>query len=231
MTGEPIPYLLRTDDALTLTLFFCVLLVVFTVVLLGRPLMRKIEQMPLFAYRQNDKTGIETPAGIHPLMLTHLGVIIGAFALTVSINIHPDLPLLPFPTLILLIAYVVIAVLYLCFCWVLYQFVGWLFFEPDEVYMAIEGWINSMCVSGLLLLPLTILDVYFNISFSLLLFLVSLALLLPGILLFYWLKKLFCANFYGSLLLILYLCALEIIPIILMVLGIEQLNGYLLLNY
>ena len=80
MTGESIPYLLRTDDALTLTLFFCVLLVVFTVVLLGRPLMRKIEQMPLFAYRQNDKTGIETPAGIHPLMLTHLGVIIGAFA-------------------------------------------------------------------------------------------------------------------------------------------------------
>ncbi|MCR5574641.1 MAG: DUF4271 domain-containing protein [Bacteroidaceae bacterium] len=56
-------------------------------------------------------------------------------------------------------------------------------------------------------------------------------LFFPGVLLFYWLKKLFYANFYGSLLLILYLCALEIFPMILMVLGIEQLNRYLLLNY
>lgn len=231
MIGERLPYLLHTDDALTLTLFFCVLLVALTVRVVGKPFFRKVEQMPLFAYRQNDKTGIETAAGVQPLLLTHATVVAATFAYTLSMQVHPDLSQLSFPTALLLLFYTFISSFYLFSCWLLYQFVGWVFFESNEVHVGIEGWINSKCLGGVLLLPLTIVNVYYNLSFYPILILLFLVLLLPGILLFYWLRKLFYAKIYGSLLLILYLCALEIIPIILMVLGIEQLNGYLLINY
>lgn len=231
MTGQLLPYQLRTDDALTITLFICAMLLVLTAVVIGHPLLRRIEQMPLFAYRQNDKTGKETPGGVQPLMMTHAALIIGAFAWAMATRVHPDLPMLPIPTAVLLIAYIVIGALYLCFCRWFYQFVGWLFFEPAEVKWGVEGWLNSACLISLLMFPLTLLAVYFSLPIGLLILILFLVLFFPGVLLFYWLKKLFYANFYGSLLLILYLCALEIFPMILMALGIEQLNRYLLLNY
>ena len=51
------------------------------------------------------------------------------------------------------------------------------------------------------------------------------------ILMFYKWIKLFCSNLYGILLLILYFCALEIIPCFIVYRGVLQLNDYLIINF
>jgi hypothetical protein len=50
-------------------------------------------------------------------------------------------------------------------------------------------------------------------------------------LMFYKWLKLFCNNLYGSLLLILYFCALEIIPCLMLYRGLIQLNDYLITKF
>lgn len=48
--------------------------------------------------------------------------------------------------------------------------------------------------------------------------------------LYKWLK-LFCGNLYGGLLLIVYFCALEIMPCFVLYQGVMQLNSYLIIKF
>ena len=231
MTDLLIPYRMSADDTVTMALLLCIFLVAGSVIYLGAPLLRQIGRTPLFSFRKRDFTEIGVPSGTVALLLAQALISTALLVMGLSIRHEPGLAHLSWAPGWLLPVYILASALFYWLRWVLYKFIGWLFFTPSEVEKAIDGWGNFVCVSGLLFLIVVLIGIYYPIGFSTFAFLGILAVVIADILLFCWFKKLFYSNFYGGLLLFLYFCALEIIPIILMVFGIVSLNEYLLLNY
>ncbi|MCR4765843.1 MAG: DUF4271 domain-containing protein [Bacteroidaceae bacterium] len=217
---------MKTDDLVTVTLLCCVSLFSLALIIIGKPWIHKLGQMPLFNIRQNDKTITDTPGGIQPLLLLQTVMILGLLLMDISIRQNLPFTEVSFQPNRLLMVYILYITLFLFGCWLFYQFVCWLFLKSNERPLVMEAWVNSVCLEGVLFIPLVIIDIYYKIPFVYFLFFIGLMAFLPRYLLFYWLNKLFCLKSYGSLLLILYFCALEIVPLILVVFGTKQLNRY-----
>lgn len=231
MNGELIPYQIQADDAITLALLLGLLFVAHAIFFLGRPFLRKLEQLPLFALRQKDWLAVSSSAPVLTFLLLNAWIVIGLLVLFLSLARYPALLQISLPTGVLLLVYMGTMVVYIGMHGLLYRFVGWVFFEPEQVRLGFQGWVYSVALVGLLNLPLLLGYAYFDISLQALNNSLFLILILICFLLFFWLRKIFSVKFYGSLLLFSYLCALEIIPMILMVLGIEMINGNLISNY
>jgi len=112
----------------------------------------------------------------------------------------------------------------------IYQFIGWIFFNKDTT----EAWIKCYYTTDLalifILFPLLLIAVYHNLPPQIYLFIGSFLLILAKSILFFKGSKLFSLHFHGKLYFILYLCALEIIPLILIVLVLFQTNNFLQLK-
>lgn len=231
MIGDPITYQLKTDDTVTFVLIGCVFLITMALLLLGKPWGRKIGQLPFFNFRQNDLMVTETPGGIQPFLIAQMGLTVGVLLLSISVHMAPKTVELSQPSVMVLAAFVVVAAVFLTFRWLSYKFVLWLFVPSGQIPLIMESWINSVCFEGVLLLPFLIIDIYYNIPIALFFILLLIILFFPRFWLFYWLKKHFCPNLYGSMLIFLYFCALEIVPLVLVAFGTQQLNRYLLFYY
>ena len=79
------------------------------------------------------------------------------------------------------------------------------------------------------LFPFVLFIVYFDLSLQLTVIIGLILAFFTKILMFYKWFKLFCSNLHGSFLLILYFCALEIMPCFMLYQGVIQLNDYLII--
>lgn len=229
--GEPIPYYMKSDDVVTVVLIVCVILVTLALTMIGKPWSRKIAQLPLFNFRQNDLNVTETPGGIQPFLFIQMGLAVSLLLIDITIRMNQPLVELPLSSSALLAFYMMLAAAFLVFRWLLYRFVLWMFVQPVQIPFIMEAWTNSVCLEGVLLLPMMMVDIYYNMHFVLFVIVILVVSIIPRIWLFYWQKKLFSLNLYGSLLIFLYFCALEILPIVFIAIGTRQLNRYLLFNY
>ena len=229
--GEPIPYYMKSDDVVTVVLIVCVILVTLALTMIGKPWSRKIAQLPLFNFRQNDLNVTETPGGIQPFLFIQMGLAVSLLLIDITIRMNQPLVELPLSSSALLAFYMMLAAAFLVFRWLLYRFVLWMFVPPVQIPFIMEAWTNSVCLEGVLLLPMMMVDIYYNMHFVLFVIVILVVSIIPRIWLFYWQKKLFSLNLYGSLLIFLYFCALEILPIVFIAIGTRQLNRYLLFNY
>jgi hypothetical protein len=231
MMGEPIPYYMKSDDVVTVVLIVCVILVTLALTMIGKPWSRKIAQLPLFNFRQNDLNVTETPGGIQPFLFIQMGLAVSLLLIDITIRMNQPLVELPLSSSALLAFYMMLAAAFLVFRWLLYRFVLWMFVPPVQIPFIMEAWTNSVCLEGVLLLPMMMVDIYYNMHSVLFVIVILVVSITPRIWLFYWQKKLFSLNLYGSLLIFLYFCALEILPIVFIAIGTRQLNRYLLFNY
>ncbi len=231
MMGEPIPYQMKTDDIVTIVLIFCMLLVTIALTMIGKPWGRKLSQLPLFNFRQNDLSVTETPGGIQPFLLIQMGLSVSLLLIDIATRMNQPLVELPLASSALLACYLTLAIFFLLFRWLFYRFVLWMFVSPSHIPFIMEAWTNSVCMEGVFLLPVMIIDIYYNMQFVLFIIVLFIVSIIPRIWLFYWQKKLFSLNFYGSLLIFLYFCALEMLPVVLLAIGTRQLNRYLLFYY
>ncbi len=229
--GEPIPYYMKSDDVVTVVLIVCVILVTLALTMIGKPWSRKIAQLPLFNFRQNDLNVTETPGGIQPFLFIQMGLAVSLLLIDITIRMNQPLVELPLSSSALLAFYMMLAAAFLVFRWLLYRFVLWMFVPPVQIPFIMEAWTNSVCLEGVLLLPMMMVDIYYNMHSVLFVIVILVVSITPRIWLFYWQKKLFSLNLYGSLLIFLYFCALEILPIVFIAIGTRQLNRYLLFNY
>lgn len=231
MIGDPITYQLKTDDTVTFVLMGCVFLITMALMMMGKPWGRKIGQLPFFNFRQNDLMVTETPGGIQPFLIAQMALAVGILLFSISLRMIPEVVELPLPSVMMLAAYVALATVFLAIRWLSYKFVLWMFVPSGQIPLIMESWINSVCFEGVLLLPFLLIVIYYNIPFTLFVILLFIITFFPRFWLFYWLKKLFCPNLYGSMLIFLYFCALEMVPLVLVVIGTQKLNRYLLFYY
>lgn len=118
------------------------------------------------------------------------------------------------------------SLLFVLLKWLIYTFAGWVFFDRVRVSMWIESYTTLLYYLGFSLFPFTLLTIYFDLSTNIYLSAtIGLFVVFKLLTLFKW-YKLFCNNFYCSLLLILYFCALEIIPYCIIFSGMIKLDYY-----
>ena len=115
--------------------------------------------------------------------------------------------------------------------WLAYLLLEWTFFVFHISSFWEESYATLIYYSGFLLSPFLLLAIYLNFSLQISVIIGLLLLALVKILILYKWIKLFCYNLFGGLVLILYFCALEIIPCVMFYKGMTQLNDYLIINF
>ena len=229
--GTPISYSPRTDDAIALTLLVCFFL---SSIALARGKKFLSQQVKDFVLHR-ERTSIfdsSTAADVRYLLVLVLQTCVLS-GITFLNYFHDTCPALMdhVSSLLLLGIYVGFCLAYFLLKWLLYMFLGWTFFDKNKTNIWLESYSALIYYVGFALFPFVLFLVYFDLSLTNLVIIGSIILIFTKILMFYKWIKLFFHQFSGLLLLILYFCALEIVPCLLLYQGMIQMNNILLIKF
>ena len=228
--GTPISYSPRTDDAIALTLLACFFL---SSIALARGKKFLSQQVKDFVLHR-ERTSIfdsSTAADVRYLLVLVLQTCVLS-GITFLNYFHDTCPALMdhVSSLLLLGLYVGFCLAYFLLKWLLYMFLGWTFFDKNKTNIWLESYSALIYYVGFALFPFVLFLVYFDLSLTNLVIIGSIILIFTKILMFYKWIKLFFHQFSGLFLLILYFCALEIVPCLLLYQGMIQMNNILLIK-
>jgi hypothetical protein len=212
IAGESQPYLLRTDDgvagALLLLFISCLMIAVYAKRYLGNTIKHFFEKK-----RHNTifEDSDDSQMRGRSLLVLQAAVALGILLFN---HFHADTlsSLERIPTLILLGANIAICYILLLGKIFIYNSVNRTLFSPEQRRSWHEGYVLILMCAGLLLMPVAILSLYSQIDVNTQLRFVILIGIFCEILLFYKTFRTFFNNGLGYLHLILYFCALEITP-------------------
>ena len=229
--GTPISYSPRTDDAIALTLLVCFFL---SSIALARGKKFLSQQVKDFVLHR-ERTSIfdsSTAADVRYLLVLVLQTCVLS-GITFLNYFHATCPALMdhVSSLLLLGIYVGFCLAYFLLKWLLYMFLGWTFFDKNKTNIWLESYSALIYYVGFALFPFVLFLVYFDLSLTNLVIIGSIILIFTKILMFYKWIKLFFHQFSGLFLLILYFCALEIVPCLLLYQGMIQMNNILLIKF
>lgn len=231
LEGEPMPYLLRSDPAITGIFLLCFFLMSIA---LGRN-RKYIAQRLKNLFVQRDRISLFDESGdaVHSytVVLASLtcflsGVYLYRYFLVAEVYVIDSVP-----HFLLLGVYVACALVFVLLKGAFYDFVNWIFFNKEQR----RSWRKTFfdLVGGIcfLLFPVLLLVVYLNLDFQISNYFIFFVLLISELVLFYKCIRNFFSQIYGCLHFILYFCALEVVPLILFWKVIDYINNILILNY
>ena len=229
--GTPISYSPRTDDAIALTLLACFFL---SSIALARGKKFLSQQVKDFVLHR-ERTSIfdsSTAADVRYLLVLVLQTCVLS-GITFLNYFHDTCPALMdhVSSLLLLGIYVGFCLAYFLLKWLLYMFLWWTFFDKNKTNIWLESYSALIYYVGFALFPFVLFLVYFDLSLTNLVIIGSIILIFTKILMFYKWIKLFFHQFGALFLLILYFCALEILPCLLLYQGMIQINNILLIKF
>lgn len=229
--GSPISYSPRTDDMIALTLLACVLL---SSIALSRGKKFLTQQVKDFMLHRGRTSIFDTSTAADVRYLIILVVQTCVLAGIAFFNyFHDTTPALTsqLPSLLPLGVYVGLCLGYFLLKWLLYMFLGWVFFDKNKTNMWLESYSILIYYLGFTLFPFVLFLIYFDLNLTNLVIIGLIILIITKILMFYKWLKLFFHQFDTLFLLILYFCALEIIPCLLFYQGMIQINNILLIKF
>lgn len=225
-----LPYSLQMDDAIVLILFACFFSSAYVLSRsrkflwqLGQDFILHRERVSLFA----DTAGGDMRSSV--VLLLQLCVLMGVTCFCFFVNMQ-DVKLLRISPWSLCAIYMLLSALYFVFKWVFYVLVGSVFFDKNRVSIWLSSYSTLLYYLSFLLFPFLLMLVFLNMDLQWALTLGCILLLFAKLLMFYKGIKLFCDKLYGSLLLFLYFCALEIVPVFVLYRGLMELNGSLIIK-
>lgn len=228
--GVPLTYSPRIDDTIAATLLACFFL---SSIALARSKKYLSQQVKDFVMHR-ERTSIfnaSTAGDVRYLLvlLVQTCVLSGVVIFNYFHDSTPDL-MGQYSPLLLLGSYVGICLAYVLLKWGTYSFLGWVFFDKNKTDMWLEAYSTLIYYLGFVLFPFVLFLVYFDLSIVYLTVIGLSILIFTKILMFYKWVKLFFNQIHVLFLLILYFCALEIIPCLLIYQGLIQLNNILLIK-
>ena len=230
MLGEPMPYLLRSDWMMTCIMFLCMLLVSYSLSN-GRKFLQQ-QMSTFFSNRERSSLFDEVTSSdmkYSVLLIFHTCIVLAFCAYYYFVNASPML-FEKVSHVLFLGGLVLCMVLYLMLKWGAYNIVNWVFFQKVRNILWIKSYFYLLVWLGLLLLPVVLLFVYFDLSSQTAFYLVASIIIFAKIALFWKCFSNFFGKIYGLFHLILYFCALEILPDLVLWKGIELVNNNLILN-
>lgn len=211
-TGDPLPYSFRTDNYVTAALLLAFLLTVWVLAVMRRYLHECVKDFfhrPARAEALDERTGSERRAQWLQVCLTCFLLSILYFDFVQHHN--PRIVDETSPYLILATG-TGLCWLYYVAKHVLYQTVNFTLFDRQRAQLWNETYQLSVLALGLLLLPLTLWAVYFDVSYENLLIAFICLVLVVKIPLLFQCSGIFFNGLRGCFHLILYFCALELAP-------------------
>lgn len=214
MAGEPLPYTLRTDDAVTCLLLLC-FFVLIGVLTRGRRRMVAGCKRFFFPRRRREDSAADTGSEKrrHMFLLLQLCLVLGLFAFDYMQD-TVDLFLCPFSPHVLLGLNVGLCFGYFLLRRLTYGFLNWIFFDKEARREWGESYTLLTGAEGLLLFPLALLAVYADIPLPGVVFGLLGLLLLVKLLFIFKTYVIFFRKKHGFLHLIVYFCALEMVPLL-----------------
>jgi len=135
------------------------------------------------------------------------------------------------PVPVILFLYSLLVLVYFFMKWTIYSFLGWVFFNRKQTAIFIDAYYTVFVMVGFILYPVVLLIIFSYLP-PLDVAKIGLCILIfAKILILYKWLKLFSQKLFRRLLLILYFCALEIIPCILFCQCMVQMNNMLIKNF
>lgn len=229
--GIPLPYLPGRDDTIALLLLGCFLLSSYILsrsrkflFQLGKDFIMHRERASIFA------TSSGTDIRFLLVLILQTCVLAGIYLFVCFSDLYPEI-VRTASSSFLLAGYIASCILYLFLKWLVYSLLGWIFFDKGTVGFWMESYSTLLYYMGFGLFLSTLMIIYLNFSLQNCVIIGLLLLGLVKILMFYKWIKLFCHKLFGSFLLILYFCALEISPCIMLYSGLTQVNDYLTIKF
>ncbi|MEG2514743.1 MAG: DUF4271 domain-containing protein [Bacteroidaceae bacterium] len=229
--GDSLSYRLRADDGVTTVVFLCFFFTAYVLAHGKKFLVQEVKDFNRTKGRNSifdTSTASDFRYGL--VLLTQTCILMGICCFDYFHTKLPQLFDVVHPNLVLGI-YVFCFILFYLLKWMVYHFLGWVFFDKSRTNMWLESYSTIICFFGISLFPVVLMMIYFDLSLSVLISMELLLLLLTKMLMFYKYLKLFSSNLYGFLCLIVYFCALELIPCFILFQGIVQINNLLLIKY
>lgn len=222
--GIPIPYSPRTDTFIAVILFACFFVSAFTLARSKRFLLQQFKEFVIHRERTSIFNSSTASDMRYLLLLVLQTCILGGVAVFNYFNdAAPDLIERIDPHKLVVI-YMGVCLLYIFFKWVLYSFLGWVFFDNNRTNSWIESYSILIYYLGFALFPFVLFLVYFDLRVDYLVVIGCGLIISTKILMFYKYLKLFLSNINQLFFLILYFCALEVIPFLILYQGVAQLN-------
>lgn len=224
LDGNARPYRLQTDDAITGLLLFCFILTAYVFANGKKGLFEQTKN--LFSRKEHsDFLGRATASDLRYRVMLQLQtcIIMGIFCFNYFHDYNPQM-LDRTSTYCILGIYIGIFILYYGIKWLIYKFLGWIFFDKYITSAWLEAYSTIIHSLGLCIFPSILLMVYSGLSASTILIIGLILVIFAKILMFHKWLTLFFKNMYGLLFLIVYFCALEILPCFLLIQGLLQTN-------
>ena len=165
--GIPIPYSPRMDDGITVVLLCCFFLSAYVLSRSRKFLLQLVKDFLL----HRERTSIfatSTAADMRYLLLLILQtcILAGVCIFNYFNDIQPEL-VHHVPPGLLLGIYIGMCLLYLCLKWMLYSFLGWIFFDESVTTLWLESYSTLLYYLGFALFPFALFIVYFDLSLQL----------------------------------------------------------------
>ena len=227
MQGNPLPYRLAADPVVALLLFLGVFFLACVLHAGKKHLLQRLRGFFHFRMRED---AFESPAAVDGcsrlfILLAAslvLGVAVFACFHGVSFSSSPG----GFFYAVLALD-VLVALAYFLTKWLFYAFLGWLFFDRPRTSLWIGSYFSVVYAASVLLCSGLLLWVYADGPAGTFMVFFIFVAVMAKISVFYNCIKFFSFKFYGLFYLIVYFCALEIMPCLIMYKGLSMLNNLL----
>lgn len=228
--ADPVPYAPGRDSLVGSLLIGSFLMVLLTTAV-SRKFMGRMTRNLFFVDNQRTTSVPDTTGE-----LTAQGVMVGVTSVLLAITyfcfsllyqgnrfmLHPHL---------LLGIYWLVMVAYFLLKILLYQWVGWVFFDVKKIEQWNKSQLFITAIEGMVLLSILLLHVFGPLNAPTMLLAVLIVVFLVKILTFYKCYLIFFQRLGAFLQIFLYFCALEMIPLVGLVGLLETFNEYLEINF
>ena len=232
VAGDPVPYSIRNDDVITGLLLGCFLLIILSFSRLHHFIFRQSKSF-FHVPRSENVTVVTETSGEFRFQFFMVALTCLLWALIVFFYTQTNVA----DTFVLQSQYQLIAIFFGCFLGyfllkgALYPFLNYIFFDKKKN----EQWMKSMlflsAMEGIILFPLVMLQSYFDISMQSAIIYAAIVLILVKILTIYKCYVIFFRQNGVVLQIILYFCALEIIPMLVLAGFLVMIVDYLKINF
>ncbi|MCD8304347.1 MAG: DUF4271 domain-containing protein [Prevotellaceae bacterium] len=231
-SAVPVPYMLWRDDWVTGILLLCFVLLVFIV---NRARHQFLLQARNFFYTPQS---VETPfakditfEGRTVLFMTILLCLLGVFMSYAYSQYTLDLFLSQLSPYLLLSIYLGCFVAYFVLKRIAYGFVNWIFFTKAQRKLWTDACSFVLSIECLLLFPSVLVFVYFNLSIAHIASALIFILFIAKLLLSFKCYSIFFRGFHCTLHYLVYLCTLEIVPLVALWQSLTFITGNLIIEY
>lgn len=231
LQGTPMPYRLSSDDGITAILLLCFFLTSYVLSKGKKFLLQQIKDFTHLKERSSLFHASTAADFRYKILLLLQTCILVAVYLFDYFHDRDPFVFTHLPSLPLLGTYIAVCIAYYFLKWQAYRLIGWIFFDKIKTNVWLESYSVILYSSGFIFFPVILLVVYFDLPTHISIITACCLVIFAKILMFYKWLKIFFNNIYSLFCLIVYFCALEILPCFILFQGIIQINNLLLIKF